>query len=327
MQTHWYLVADIGGTNARFAAYEGDRLAMSVSHEVAGCDDLLSLAVAFCKTLPARPAIAVVAAAGPVENNAVTLTNANHTISGEALRQATGAERAYVINDFAAAAWATADIGPGDVKAIAGGADPDLRPGTRVIIGPGTGLGIGALVFDGVRYQCVTGEGGHIGLGARTAYETSVFQTLRHLWPEVFFGETLIMEAEGILGGVGLPLLYRAVQMTDGQAVIPLTPEEIFRRAKAGNDPAAGRTIAIFKAHLARLSGDLGMIFGPTSSVIFVGGMALKNPWLFDAGFRTLMSEGGRFSRARSALNLYLFQHDNFGLRGAHKFAKRQSMT
>jgi len=317
----WYLVADVGGTNARFAAFQGDRQVAFATYETAECGDLLATAKAFSEAHAVQPAIAVVAAASPVRGNAVTLTNANHSFSGAELKAATGAAQAYVINDFAAAAWATMDPDPADVKVLAG--EASLAPGTRVVIGPGTGLGVGALVFDGTSYQSVTGEGGHIGVGPRDHYEVRVFDALREIWPEVFFGATLILEAEGLLSGTGLPMLYRAVQKVERLSATAPTSADICARARAGSDTIASKTIDIFKAHLAQAAGDLGLVYGANSGVVLMGGIAQKNPWLFDDAFVAMVGAGGRFSTARQGLNLYLLEHADAVLFGAHTFAKR----
>lgn len=325
MPDPWYFVADVGGTNARFAAFQGDQLVATVTHKTAQCDDLLAAAKAFSDTLAERPAVVVVAAAGPVRDNAVTLTNAKHALSGEALRAATGANYAHVINDFAAAAWATFGAEEAHLSVISG--TPRLAPGTRIVIGPGTGLGVGALVFDGTNYQAVTGEGGHVGTAPRNHYEFQVFEVLRRIWPEVFFGDTITLEAEGLLSGTGLPMLYRAVQVVEDLPSTPVTPAEIFAHAKARSDVAATKTIDIFKAHLARVTGDYGLVFGGNSGIVFVGGMAQKNPWLFDDAFVSMVGDGGRFSAARRELNLYLLEYADAALFGAQRYAKRTLAT
>lgn len=315
------MVADIGGTNARFAAYIGGDPVITATYDTANCDDLAAVAAGFCETMPQPPTVAVAAVAGPVRDGVATLTNGRHSLSGQALSRATGARRACVINDFAAAAWATPGLTPQDVTVISGASD--LPPGTRVAIGPGTGLGVGAMIYDGHRYHAVAGEGGHMGVGPRDLFEISVFNALYADWPEVFFGHPLKVEAEALLSGSGLPRLYRAVQSVEGAAPTDVNAATILDRSRTGEDKCAAITVAMFKAHLAQLAGDVSLAFGAGGGVFLIGGVAQKNPWLFDDGFAASLAPGGRFTEARRALNIYLVNRTDTGITGAYTFARQ----
>ena len=320
MSNPWHLIADIGGTNARFAAFRCNHLLASTTYETGHGESLLSMARRFCQSLSEPPDIAVVAAAGPVSNNAVRLTNADQFLCGEELRAATGARQAHVINDFAAAAWAMLEVNPDDLSRISGAIHP--TSGTRLVIGPGTGLGVGALTCHHGRWKAIVGEGGHIGISPRNRFEAEAFEALRTRWPDVAFGDTLTLEAEAILSGTGLPILYRAVQDVKGVCTTDIQPDTIFKTARTGVDPIAETVVTVFKAHLAQIAGDLGLVFGAEGGIFFTGGIALKNPWLFDDGFVSHMQAGGRFTPQRTALNLYLFQRPDFGLLGARNYAR-----
>lgn len=319
MSEPWFFIADVGGTNARFASFHGSRLVKTQTHATAQASDLFPLARAFCQQMPQAPALAVLAGAGPVRGNAVQLTNARQLLRGHDLQAATGADQAHIINDFTAAAWATHDSAPGDLQVLAG--DPLPPPGSHLVIGPGTGLGVGALIWENGQHHSAPGEGGHVGLSPRTSDEVPVFEALRTLWPEIFYGDTLVLEAEGILSGMGLPWLYRAVAIAQGADTPAPDSAQIFARAQAAADPVAARTVTMFKSHLAQVSGDLALAFGAQGGVFLVGGVAQKNPWLFDDTFIADFNNGGRFTSMRAGLNLYLLTRTDFGLRGAHRFA------
>jgi glucokinase len=282
----------------------------------------LDLISGFSSNMEHAPDYVVVAAAGPVVDNQVVLTNARQSLCGRALRDVTGAKQAEIINDFAAAAWATHAPSPSDFTVLQGASVPPV--GTRLVIGPGTGLGVGALAKAGDDYIAVPGEGGHIGIGPRAAAEVEVFVALRSLWPEVFFGDSLIIEAEGLLSGTGLPWFYQAVAQCHGQTV-KTAPDaaEIMAAAHSGGDSIAQQVVALFQDHLAQAAGDLALAFGATGGVFLVGGVAMKNAWLFEERFLQRFIEGGRFTDKRTALNLYLLNLEYFGLAGAHSYAKQ----
>lgn len=314
------LAADIGGTNVRLGAYHDGALVGSARFSTKTDGALLNLMHGFAEGMAMPPEVVVAAAAGPVANNAVELTNAKQTLCGAELQDATGAKEARIINDFAAAAWATLAPLPEHLQVLQGAETPP--EGTRLVIGPGTGLGVGALAHVEGRYASLPGEGGHVGIAPRTRQELEIFEALRAHWPEVFFGDSLVIEAEGILSGTGLPFLYRAVQDVHGGGVSAPDAADIMRLAKHQEDTCAVTTVEVFKAHLAKVAGDQALALN-AAGVFLVGGVAMKNAWLFDAAFVSGFGKGGRYDAERSALNLYLLNVENFGLEGAHTYAEQ----
>ena len=324
MASPWLLCADIGGTNLRLRAFDGHRDRASEQHETGGPGDLAEIFGTFAAAQGTPPELVVAAVAGPVSDNRVNLTNASKSLCGEDLKRTTGAAEAWLINDFAAAAWATARVAPADLLCLQGAPAPHDE-GLHVVVGPGTGLGVGTLVLrDGVA-TALPGEGGHVALAPNSREEVAIFEAFRTLWPETFFGDGLTCEAEAMLSGTGLPLLYRAVQMVTGDTGPHLDARGVLTAAQEDSSPTAHRVAQIFKSHLARMAGDLGIALR-ADSVFLVGGVATKNPWLFDADFVEAFRQGGRFTGLRSQMNLYLLRNPDFGLMGAHNYAThRQS--
>lgn len=315
----WLLVADIGGTNVRLRAYDGDRIIASEEHPTGGAEALADLFGAFSACQPEAPDLVVAAVAGPVSDNRVQLTNAAKSLCGKDLQVTTGAPAAYLINDFAAAAWATVRLGSDDLLCLQGEATPP-EEGIHVVLGPGTGLGVGTLICrDGIRYA-MPGEGGHVALAPHDTGQVAIFQAFQALWPEVFFGNGLTCEAEAMLSGKGLPVLYQAVQSVAGETGPALDARALFESAQTGTSRIAALTTDFFKSHLGRLAGDLALAAG-AESVFLVGGVATKNAWLFDEAFVHAFNQGGRFTPMRRGLNLYLLRNPDFGLLGARNYA------
>lgn len=315
----WLLAADIGGTNVRLRAFDGATALASEEHATGGERDLAELFGDFAQQQNQPPELIVAAVAGPVSQNRVKLTNAAKSLCGEDLKQTTGAQDAFLINDFFAAAWATANLAPADLTCLQGVAQPPSES-IHVVLGPGTGLGVGTLICrDGVNYA-MPGEGGHVALAPHTSDQVAVFEAFRALWPDVFFGDGLTCEAEAMLSGTGLPILYRAVQAVMDDRSPALDARGVLEAARSGQSDVALRVADIFRYHLGRLAGDLGLAAG-AQSVFLVGGVATKNPWLFDDTFVTAFNQGGRFTKMRQGLNLYMLRNPDFGLLGAHNYA------
>lgn len=304
----WDLVADIGGTNMRVAQVIDGQIQSRRDFPMRQDRSVPEVLAAYLEDCEGAPHAVVCAAAGPKRNGEIRLTNGGWLIAKDPIAAATDAQEVHVINDFEAAAWSLATLTPEDVTPI-GGAGP-LGHGHRVALGPGTGLGVGTLIWDGAQYRVVPGEGGHVAVGPRVAEEVPVFERLADLWPETRLGPTLTFEAEAILSGTGLPLLYQACEGAPG-----VSAAEVFARAAEG-EPAAKRTRTLFRDHLAALAGDLAVTVNATGGIVLLGGVAHRNRGLFDARFWEVFVAGGRYDAFRTNCGIYLMNLEDFGLRG-----------
>ncbi|ABF63096.1 ROK family protein [Ruegeria sp. TM1040] len=317
----WNLIADVGGTNMRLAAVnaEGEILEQA-RYDSKGTQNLEEACADFAAHRGSAPGRAVIAAAGVVRGGSVQLTNANQSFSERGIAVALQTERVKVLNDFEAAAWSLASVSAGDVTVLQGQAVFPKEP--CLIIGPGTGLGVGALIWANGEPCVVPGEGGHVAIGPRTADEVAIFEALREEWPEIGMGPGLAVEAEGILSGTGLPYFYRAVARSMELTAPLTTGAEIFQSAQARLDTAAVRAVSLFAQYLAGVAGDLGLVFAAKGGVFVTGGVAAANPWIFDAAFVEAFNAGGRHTAWREELPLHLYHQPNFGLIGARNYLR-----
>ncbi|WP_170330563.1 family 1 glycosylhydrolase [Ruegeria arenilitoris] len=321
MHEHWNLVADIGGTNTRLGVISNGKLTDLRKYPTGTLPELLEAFHSLRDEIGTDPRAVVAAGAGPVKDGTIRLTNANLDLSEHDIGKATGAQHTFVINDFTAAAWSVAEITGDDVEVLQGAATPPR--GTRLVVGPGTGLGVGALLYSEGRYHTASGEGGHVGLSPRHVDEVEVFRAARHISPDCFFDDTLVLEAEMFLSGTGLPILYQAAGMAAGQANTPVrSARDILEDARAQTDPIAVKAAHMFTTHLGAVMGDLAVVLIPSGGVFLLGGVAEKNRWLFKDAFRDAFNAGGRFSDLRRSFNLYVSEQDEFGIVGANNFCK-----
>jgi len=320
----WDLIADIGGTNARFARSVDGQIHDVETFPTKGDMPLAQMAEEFVSN-HGKPDRAVLAMAGPVTNGHAKITNAKvqgtdefQNLSDAQIAPLTASGDARIINDFESAAWALATVDDTDVVALQG--DGALHDGNRVIVGPGTGLGVGTLVKTGIGYQALPGEGGHIGISPQSLDERQVFTAFANVWPETMIGQGgTRFEAEAMLSGTGLPLLYKAACDSIGQRCDLTTAAEVLEAAKRDMNNAARVTLNIFRRHLGQVMGDLAIINHANGGAFIAGGVATKNPWIFDDTFLHAFNDGGRkkFDDHRKALRLFLYQNDNFGLIGS----------
>jgi glucokinase len=298
------LLADIGGTNARFALAGADGAPGAVT--VLSCDDFPGLAEAaesFLHASPpaARPSQAAIAVASPVTGDEVRLTNRRWSFSIEETRTRLGLARLEVVNDFTAVAHAIPRLGPADRIQVGGGKP---AAGTPVaVIGPGTGLGVSGLVPDNSgRWTALATEGGHVTLPATDAREMAVIDYLRGRYEHV--------SAERALSGPGLVNLYEALARIEARDAETLTPPEITARALLGDDPLCGGAVELFCAFLGTVAGDLALSLGARGGVWIAGGIVPRLGEAFVASpFRARFEAKGRFEGYMKAIPSWVVTH------------------
>ncbi|MDG1530423.1 MAG: ROK family protein [Paracoccaceae bacterium] len=309
----WNLVADIGGTNARFAAVGPNGIGTpEVYPSAMGVTKALAEFLNLQETMPQSAALAFAGVTTPEQGS---LTNAGQIITRNEVAQLCQSNEIHFLNDFEAAAWSLATIDPAYVKVLQG---PDEIPtGNRLIIGPGTGLGVGSLIKNANGWTAVKGEGGHVAISPNNAFEAKVFEAFVEHWPETQLAQNgWRLEAEAFLCGSGLPYLYRAVADVLGQEYGAKDARGVLELVAKG-DPAAIEMAKIFRSHLGSTAGDMAVTLLTKGGVFVTGGVAEKNPWLFDAEFLAAFNAGGRFDELRRSIPVYAYQHPMFGLIGA----------
>lgn len=288
------LLADIGGTHARFALCRGGgptRLRVLPTVEYGDLESATRAYLAREQTEPAELGAAVVAVAAPVHGDEVELTNLGWRFSIEGTRRALGIPRLVALNDFAALALSLPALGAGDLETIAEG-EP-ARDRALAVIGPGTGLGVGGLLPmpDG-HWLPVESEGGHRDLAATDEREWQVVERLR-----ARFGHA---SAERAISGPGLAAIDATLREIDGAPLSHLAPEEVSARARGHLDPHAVEAVRLFSGWLGAVAGDLALTLGARGGVFLAGGALAGLGQAFD---RALFVE--RF-RAKGRFREYL---------------------
>ena len=283
------LVADIGGTWARFAVSTGGALGPIAAHRVADFATPLDAARQVLQGQASRPRRAAFAVAGPLIEGRIALTNADWLFDRDELRRGLDLDAVLLLNDFEAIAYALPVLPPEALVQIGAGAPEPAA--ARVVMGPGTGLGVAGLLTLGDRSQVVRSEGGHASMAAGTAAEAALLDCLRKRLGHV--------SAERVLSGEGLINLHRACAEMAGASVEPAppTPAEITERALARRDPHAVAALDRFCAMLGAVAGDLALTFCAEGGVYIAGGIAPRIVDLLKASeFRARFQDKGRFA-------------------------------
>jgi glucokinase len=301
------LVADIGGTHARFALCGPDgEPAAEEWLQVADYPGLVEAAQAYLAGR--KVADAVFAVATPVDSDWIGLTNAPWAFSIRATKKALALERFAVINDFAAQALAVPRLAPEDWVQIGGG---EPQAGAAIaVIGPGTGLGVsGVLPVQGIWYP-IPSEGGHVSLAPHDERDAALLACLRRRFDHV--------SNERVLSGPGLINLATALAELDGEMLSLADPREVSRRAESGECPFCTEALQRFSAFLGGASGDLALLFCALGGVYISGGLCRNLGPLFDLErFRARFVAKGRFVDYLRRVPIYLVTRRDSGLVGA----------
>jgi glucokinase len=268
------LVADIGGSKSRFAIANssGALEHLLVIHNDTAAD--LDAAVSrYLEETGAHPRAATLAVAGPVDGEEVVLTNrTNWRIRRVEFAERFGLSELCLLNDFEAIAWALPHLGPAHTRPL--GNDVPPREGVKVVLGPGTGLGVAALLPADGRWHVIASEGGHASFGPQAPDEAEVFARLRD--------ECGAVSAETVLSGAGLVRLARAL---DPQAACHAA--ETIAASALAREPAAQAAARLFVRLLGRFAGGLALTFKALGGVYIAGGVASGlGPLLDEPQFR-----------------------------------------
>ena len=303
------LVADIGGTNARFARIDAaGRPYAEQSLPAADFPGLAAAAEAYLASSGgSRPARAAVAVATPVAGDWIQFTNSDWSFSTEAARRKLGLERLIVLNDFTALALALPLLQPDERRAVGGG---EAVPETSIgLIGPGTGLGVSGLVWSGSRWLPLQAEGGHATFAAADEREWAVSRVLRRRFGHV--------SPERLLSGPGLVNLYTALAELEGWPAEPLEPADITDRGLADACHHCRDVLDLFCAALGTAAGNLAITLGALGGVYIGGGIVPRLGEFFDrSAFRARFEAKGRFSGYLAAIPTWVITAANPALRG-----------
>lgn len=309
-----YLVADIGGTNARFALVE---------HTAEGRLRFEQIRILDAKAYPTfqaalsayldgiegpLPHAMCVALAGPVIGDQVRMTNLDWSFSCRDITQTFGVEHFIAINDFAAVAAACARLEPEHLVTVKPGtSNPNAN---RAVFGPGTGLGVANLVHHRGRWLANPSEGGHVNLAPTNAFEADVIKAAMSLHGHV--------SAETMISGPGFVHLYQAICQVRGAQPEALKPADVTERALAGSDPLCLETMHTFCALAGSFAGNLALTYGAQGGVFIAGGVLPRfAEFLKTSAFSQRFQEKGIMSHYVEPIPVHLIVHKETAFLGA----------
>lgn len=310
------LVADVGGTNARFAlitSFDDSKNQFTIEHnntfpsaDFGSLEKALTLYLSTVSHI--KPKRACLAVAGPIKAGQVHLTNLGWHFSVNEFKQHFEFEQLDVINDFAAFAYASPYLDPQqNVTIKTGQADENANIG---VMGPGTGFGAACLVRTSHSTSVLSSEGGHISLAAVNELDVLLINELRKEHPHV--------SVETVFSGPGITHLYKAMAAVKGIPAKNLDAAQISSLANSGECAVCDATLNQFCDWIGSVAGDLALAYGALGG-LFIGGGILPRMQsrLLESRFVERFSQKGIMSQYAGQIPVTLVTQDNIPLIGA----------
>jgi len=309
------IVADIGGTHARFALAQIDGGKIVSLDQVVKMSTIehASLQTAWeaygaelDRDLPREGAIAV---AGPVGGDVLTFTNNSWMLRPALVSERLNLDRFLLVNDFGAVAHAVAHLDTGNLAHICGPDAGLAKTGVITVIGPGTGLGVAQLLRDDRGYTVIETEGGHQEFAPLDAIEDRI---LNHLRPSL-----KRVSSERVVSGPGLKIIHHVLAEIEGQQVKEVDDKALWARALEGSDALASAALDRFCMCLGTVAGDIALVQG-AGNVVLAGGLGARiGDRLATSGLRERFISKGRFQNMMEDIGVYRMTHPEPGLLGA----------
>jgi len=274
------LVADIGGTNGRFGLVEFDAEDIGANGQInytaerqitlrcANYADMATMIKACCAEFGINvPAYGCLAIAGPIENGQAAMTNLNWKFSIDGLRDQLGMKTLHVINDFAALAYAVPFLPDNELVTLYESNQSNAEA-PIVVMGPGTGFGMAALVPSQHNWKIIPTEGGHASFAPTNEKELAIKSFL--------LKEQNHVSVENILSGGGLVTIYRALAHISGTEAQAYTPADVSTKGLANEDALCREAVLTFCDVLGEVAGDKALSVGARGGVVIGGGLTPK---------------------------------------------------
>lgn len=321
------LAGDVGGTNARLAIIEVEgRTAHLVRHEEYPSGRYLGLAPIverFFSESNTRPDRACFGVACPVVGDDCTAPNLPWTINARKLAQDIGIPRSVIVNDFSAIGYGIELLAPDDLTTLQPG-EP-VPHGPIGLIGAGTGLGQGILLWEGDYYQVAPSEGGHSDFAPSDELQMGLLRFLIEKFGRVSW--------ERVLSGPGLLNIYtylREAGVAAEQAPVRREMEHhdpaavIGKHGLASTDELSARTLDLFSELLGAQAGNLALTLVATGGIYIGGGIAPRLAGLLKGGkLIKAFRNKGRLSLLLARMPVHIIMNPNVGLLGAAAVAAR----
>ncbi len=312
----WNLVADIGGTNARFAIHDlnSDNIKSIIVLSVEKYPYFLTALKDVIDQIKQKggreplPRAACLAVACPVDGEIIRFSNSHWSFSKTELSQQLNNIKVDIINDFTAIAYSISSLQSDEWYQLGSGTPQADKP--VAILGPGTGLGMCTLVPVEQGFVVLDGEGGNTHFAPATSQEIAILNELKTRFE--------LVSIEHLLSGAGIVNIYQTLCKFQSTKFRYHTAAEISAAAVEGSDGLAIEALLVFCNILGATAGNLAMIMGARGGVYIAGGITPRIINFIDnSECRLRFEDKGQFQSYVKGIPLRVLLKDQPGLHGA----------
>lgn len=321
------LAGDVGGTNARLAIVELEGRTASFVHQAkypsGEFPGLAPIVHRFREETGIRPDRACFGIACPVVGDDCSAPNLPWTVNARALGAEIEISRTAIINDFVAVGYGVELLTPADLVTLQEGVPTPQGP--IALIGAGTGLGEGILIWQDDHYRVLASEGGHSDFAPGGELQIGMLRSLEGRFGRVSW--------ERLLSGPGIANIYRyllesgaAPEQASVRAELEAEDDAtvIVRHALACDDRLSVRAVELFWEILGAQAGNLALSIVATGGVYIAGGIVPRLVKQLDHGpFLSAFRSKGRLSAMVARIPVHVVMHPGVGLLGAAAVAGR----
>ena len=316
------LAGDIGGTKTHLALFslQNNNLKSEVqktfsSQEYSGLEPVLEEFLAGGDYSIGRASFGI---AGPVVDGKVKTPNLSWIVDSVKIAETLKLPAVSLLNDLQATAYGLFTLESDQFFVLNEGVI--RRPGNKVLIAAGTGLGETILFDDGKNYHPLASEGGHADFAARDELEIELLRYLIGRYGHVSY--------ERIVSGPGLLNIYEFLKERAELEVPGWFEKEmaaakdrsalISQAALAGEPEIAVKALDMFVSSYGAEAGNLALRGKAIGGVYVGGGIAPKvlNK-LKDGTFMQAFNDKGRYRELVSSIPVYVVLNEKAALRGA----------
>jgi glucokinase len=312
MTTKYGIIADVGGTNARFSIADPGGYSESTIYQCADFDNFDDVLAQYMRDSGCAGKIdtASIAIAGPVMGDEFKMLNLPWAFSCKAVAAKLGLKELHLMNDFDAVARSIPHLKDADIRQIGNGKPLEKR--AIGIIGPGTGLGVASLFWAGTHYISNPGEGGHVTMAAQTQREFDIMNVMHKKYRHI--------SAERVCSGKGLENIYNAIRYYEQRDDLPQrTPAEISAAAMDGSCDVCKESLDFMIKCLGNVAGNLALTLGAYGGIYIAGGIINKlGDYFYQSKFREHFLDKGRLNEYLDPIPTFVVQHQYPAFVGLH---------
>lgn len=325
------LAGDIGGTKTWLALVrfgtgaQSGEIIFERRYASVAYADFTSLLESFLQDAGA-PVVrsACFAVAGPINKEmsgqTVKVTNLPWILNSTALAARLAVAELVLINDFQAVGYGVEALTQADLCVLQRG-EPQMHA-PRLVVGPGTGLGVSILVWQYDHYEALAAEGGHVDFAPADALQMELLRYMWERYPHVSY--------ERLVSGPGLVHIYEFLCARGAERGVDALrggdPAAAIGVLALQGDSLAARAVELFVEICGAYAGNLALVCLPYGGVYIAGGIAPKLLDKFTDGvFLRAFCNKGRMAKLLADMPVQLIRNPKAGLWGAALVAHRLS--